>query len=143
MAACLTDAEGNILQSEGERSPLCAHIRNNNEALIFICSQTNRTMLAEVTQTMKPLVDVGEAGLCRLVVPIIVNGAIIGMVTACGAALEGVEIEGFLIAKQIGLSEDEVARLAKSTPTSKEEDIVEVATSLFEKINAPLGGAAG
>ena len=142
MTACLTDREGNIIQSRGERYPLCAQIRKNKEALTFICSQTNRSMLAEVTQTRRPIVDLGEAGLCRMVVPIIVKGEMIGMVTACGAALEGEEIDEFLIAKQIGLSEDEVVQLAKSTPTCKEEDVGEVASRLFKEINASLVGAA-
>ena len=142
MTACLTDREGNIMQSSGERNPLCAHIRKNEEALTFICSQTNRSMLAEVTQTRRPVVDLGEAGLCRMVVPVIVRGEMVGMVTACGAALEGEEIEEFLIAKQLGLGEDEVVQLAKSTPLCKEEDIGEVAEHLFDDINASFVGAA-
>jgi ligand-binding sensor protein len=141
MAACLTDREGNIIQSRGDRNPLCAQIRKNKESLTFICSQTNRSMLAEVLQTGEPVVDLGEAGLCRMVVPIIVEGEMIGMVTACGAALAGEEIEEFLIAQQIGISEGEVVKLAKSAPTCKEEDIGEVARCLFEEIRASMVGA--
>jgi ligand-binding sensor protein len=142
MTACLTDREGNIKQSRGERNPLCAQIRKNQEALTFICSQTNRSMLAEVSQTLRPVVDLGEAGLCRMVVPIVVEGEMIGMVTACGAALEGEGIDEFLIAKQIGISEGEVVQLANSAPTCKEEDIDEVANGLFKEINAPFEEAA-
>lgn len=142
MTACLTDREGNIKQSRGERNPLCAHIRKNQEALTFICSQTNRNMLAEVSQTLRPVVDLGEAGLCRMVVPIVAEDEMIGMVTACGAALEGEEIEEFLIAKHIGISEGAVVQLASSAPTCKEEDIEEVANRLFKEINSPLAGAA-
>ena len=77
-----------------------------------------------------------------MVVPVIAEGEMIGMVTACGATFEGEEIEEFLIAKQIGVSEGEVVQLAESTPTCKEEEIGEVASSLFKEINSPLAGEA-
>lgn len=142
MSAALTDREGNIIRSEGERCPLCDRIRKNQEALTFICSQSNRNMLAEVKQTMRPIVGLGEAGLCRMVVPIFVRGEMIGTVTACGAALEGEEIDGFMIAKPLGISEAEVEQLARSTPTCKEKDIKEFASRLFKEINSPLNGEA-
>jgi hypothetical protein len=77
-----------------------------------------------------------------MVVPVIAKDEMIGMVTACGAALEGEEIDEFLIAKQIGLSEDKVVQLAQSTPTCKEEDIGEVANRLFKEVNSPLAQQA-
>jgi len=135
MAASLTDKDGNIILTKGNRYPLCAKIRENKGSLTFICSQTNRAMLVEVMGTMRPVVDLCEAGLCRMVVPIIAQGKMAGMVTACGVAIEGEEIDEFLIAKQAELSEDEVAELARLTPICKEEDIERVANHLFKEIN--------
>jgi len=141
MTASLTDRKGNIIQSKGEYCPLCATIRGNKESLAFICSQTSQSMLAEVMETGKPIVDIGEAGLYRMVVPIMVRREIIGTVSVCGCAVEGEEIDEFYIAKQTGLSENEVLQLASFTPTCKQKDVKVIADQLLQTINSDVFGA--
>ena len=137
MTATLTDDKGkHILDEQGERYPLCRKIRENETSLTFICSQTNTAMLEEVKQTGKPVIDECEAGLIRMVVPIFRDGVLIGQLTACGLAAKGEdEVDPFLIAKQAGISEEEVAELAAHTPAVAKEEIEAIADRFFAELN--------
>jgi ligand-binding sensor protein len=134
MTACLTDDVGKQLFCSGDRFPLCASVRDDKDALTFICAQTNTAMLAVVKKRLQPEVDCCEAGLLRLVVPIVQNNELIGQVTACGLATEDDETDTFLVAKQLGIPEAEVAELAKSTPAGSEEKLKQSGARLFEEL---------
>ena len=93
-------------------------------------------MLEEAKRTQKPLIDECEAGLVRMVVPICREGVLIGQVTACGlAAEEEEEIDPFLIAKQVGLSEGEVEDLATLTPAVSKAGVERIADRLHAELN--------
>ena len=138
MTATLTDDKGNhILDEKGERYPLCRKIRENDASRTFICSQTNMAMLEDVKQARKPVIDECEAGLVRMVVPIFRDDVLIGQLTACGlVSKEEEEIDPFLIAKQVGVSESEVEDLATLTPAVSKEEIETIADRLFAELNA-------
>ncbi len=135
MPACLTDKTGSQLFCVSERYPLCKTIRENRDALTFICAQTNTVMLAVINKTLKPEVDVCEAGLIRLVAPIVRNGALIGQVTACGLASEDEELNSFLVAKEVGVSEEKILDLAQATPFGSEEELGRLCSQLFDELN--------
>jgi ligand-binding sensor protein len=134
MTTCLADAEGNPIRCVSDRYPLCTAIRDNPDSLTFICSQTSTVMTAVVRKTRKPEVDLCQAGLVRLVVPIVHEGEMIGQINACGLVSEGEEIESFMIAKQLGLSEEEVLELAGKTPSASEKELGEFAEKLFAEV---------
>lgn len=140
MAACLGDAKGSPIQCRSDRYPLCVAIRGNQETLTYICSQASATMSAVVMKTMKPELDYCQAGLMRVVVPIVGDGATIGQIFACGLASGEDEIDTSLLARQLGISEDEVRDMVKSTPFGSEEEIENEAAGLFNEINAVNGG---
>ena len=137
MTATLTDDKGNhILEEQGQRYPLCLKIREQEASRTFICSQTNVAMLEEVKRTKRPLIHECEAGLVRMVVPVCREGVLIGQVTACGLATEEEEeIDPFLIAKQVGLSEGEVEDLATLTPAISKADVGRIADRLHAELN--------
>ena len=135
MAAALTDAGGAILQSAGDRYPLCQVIRDNREALTFICSQTNTVMLAQVRHTLQPVLEECEAGLIRVVVPIVRSGQVVGQLTACGLAGDPEEIDPFLIASQVGITEERVNELLPDTPIGDLEQLRAIADRTFERVN--------
>ncbi len=68
-------------------------------------------MLEEAKRVLRPIIDYCDAGLSRMVVPIVRDGKLIGQLTACGGALEDEDINLFLIAKQLEITEDEVENL--------------------------------
>jgi ligand-binding sensor protein len=136
MTACLMDEAGALLFCRYDRYPLCAAIRANQDATTFICSQTNTVMLATVEKTRQPAVDFCEAGLIRLVVPILHGDEMVGQVTACGLAVKDEEPDAFLVAKQLGISEEEVLHLAESTPFGSEDEVRQFCTRLFDELNS-------
>ena len=136
MTVTLTDEKGNhILHTQGTRCPLCAKIRKSEESLTFICSQCNTVMLEEAKRVLRPIVDYCDAGLSRMVVPIVRDGRLIGQLTACGGAPEAEEMDLFLIAKQVGITETEVEALAASTPVVSEDEVRTIASKTFAELN--------
>ena len=87
MTVCLTDDGGADPRfCQPERYPLCAAIRANPEATTFICSKVNEAMLAITKKTLRPAIDMCDAGMFRVVVPIVRDGKMLGQVVACGVA---------------------------------------------------------
>jgi len=136
MTVTLTDDKGtHILSTQGTRCPLCSKIREKKEALTFICSQCNTAMLEEAKQTLEPVVDFCDAGLARMVVPILRDGVLIGQLTACGGAVRDEEIDLFLVAQQVGISEEEAQALAETTPAVSTEEVAQIAEESFARLN--------
>jgi ligand-binding sensor protein len=135
MTTCMTDETGADPECCFDRYPLCAAIRKNRTATTFVCSQTNTAMLAVVRKTRKPEIDLCEAGMIRIVVPVLQDGKLKGQVFACGLAAEDEELDSFLLAKQLDLPEQEVLELAKSTPFSSIEKLKEPVDRLFRILN--------
>jgi ligand-binding sensor protein len=135
MTACLTDETGSLPRCRRDRYPLCEAIRDSQEATTFICSQTNTAMLAVVKVTLKPEIDRCEAGLIRLVVPLVRTSRLVGQVFACGLAPKDEELDPFLVARQLGISEERVLELARSTPASSDEELRPLADRLFRELN--------
>ncbi len=136
MTACLMNKDGGPLFCRVDRYPLCAAVRENPQATTSICSQTNMAMLAVVGKTGKPEVDLCEAGLLRVVVPILHDGEMIGQITACGVAAEDEEVDTFRVSKELDISEEKAEELLKSTPMGNEEELQEMADRLFDRLNA-------
>ena len=136
MTTCMTDETGSDPECRFDRYPLCAAIRRNQTAATFICSQTNTAMLAVVRKTRKPEIDLCEAGMIRIVVPVLQDGELKGQVFACGIAAEDEELNFFLLAKQLNLPEKEVLRLAESTPFGSIEKLREPVDRLFRMLNS-------
>jgi ligand-binding sensor protein len=135
MTACLIDDKGTPLICRSDRYPLCQSIRENQEAATFICSRINVAMLAVVKKTRRPEIDICDAGLMRAVVPIFRDDTFFGQIAACGLASTDEEIDSFLVAKQLGISEERVLELARSTPIGSEEEIRRLAERLHEELN--------
>ncbi len=137
MAVTLTDDKGyHILHAQEERCPLCLRIREQDDSLAYICSRCNTAMLEEARQSLRPIIDYCDAGLSRMVVPIVRDQLLIGQVTACGGNSEKEEINLFLIAKQVGISEQEVEALASATPMVYEDKIEAAARRIFSGLNS-------
>lgn len=138
MTTCLADDAGaHPSLCHPDRYPLCAAIREDAEAATFICGKANVAMLAVARKTLRPVVDMCDAGLFRIVVPIVREGALAGLMVACGVASDDVdeELDAFLVSRQLGIPETEVEELARATPAASEEELRRQAESLFERLN--------
>ncbi len=134
MTACLTDDTGAQLLCAGDRYPLCAAVREKAGALMSICSQVNTAMLAVIKRSLEPELDFCDAGLIRVVVPIVKDGQLIGQITACGLASEHEELDSFLLSKEVGITEDEALELVKAAPFGSDEELEKLCARLFEEL---------
>ncbi len=139
MVAALTDAKGSILQTCGERHPLCASIRGDPDSLTSVCSQSNTAMLAVVNKTLTSLLEECDVGLMRMVVPIVREGLLVGQVTACGLAQRDEEVDSFYVSKLLGVSEERADELIAVVPPGESKQIDVVAALIFTELN-PEGG---
>jgi ligand-binding sensor protein len=135
MPSAITDKENNVLQVSGRRNSLCSKIRSIEEASSFICSQAQQFMAEEAREKRKPLIDYCDAGMLKLVIPVFSETGFLGTLTACGARIEGQEIEAFLIEKTTKASEAEIEALARHVRDGDRSKISEFAHRLHRDIH--------
>jgi ligand-binding sensor protein len=135
LPASLVGPDNIILQSSGERNELCQEIRGREKALPVICGQSQQFM-AKLAQSQKNFVlELCEAGMAKLVVPVFRDQEYLGTVTACGCLLPGTEIERYLIEKTADIDENTIAETAAKVPIVRKEKIQNLAEDLYRRLN--------
>lgn len=149
MAACLTDASGNLLFCHRERPPICQAIREDDGARSAVCGHVNASMLLELERKQWPVLGICDAGLVRLAVPVLGDNELVGQVTACGLASAEEEVDCFLISKLVGLSDEQVKQLALALPVGLSRELMFLGERLHRTLNpvdeprAALGSGVG
>jgi ligand-binding sensor protein len=136
MPAALVDAQSVVLQSSGERNPLCAKIRSINESLSFICAQTQLFMVESSRISRKPVIDACEAGMLKFLIPLFLDGEFLGAVTVCGCSFPEEEIEIFGISQVTKMKEDEIVNLVKQVPEIEQAKVDAIVDQLFQKLTS-------
>lgn len=117
---------------------LCPAIKATRNGTGAICSVAHMAMAAEAVQAGRTVVDQCDAGLIKICVPVIVGGALVGMVGGCGRLPEDGEVDPFLISKATGLPEEEVARLAADIPVMDQAKVEEAVRFLEARLTGIL-----
>jgi ligand-binding sensor protein len=133
--SAITDRENTVLQVSGQRNPLCSRIRSIKEASSFICGQAQQFMAEAAKAKRTPLIDFCDAGMLKLVIPIFCQSDFLGTLTACGACIEGEELEVFLIEKSTKSNEQEVEALIQQVPEGDLPKISAVTQRRFHQIH--------
>jgi ligand-binding sensor protein len=118
---------------------LCPEIKATDKGQSFICAPAHMNIAALALRSKKPVIEECDAGMLKLVVPIIINDEFIGAIGACGFLLDDGEVDSFLVNKMTDISEDKVERLAqnvKSITTEKVEILAQYITEQLAKITA-------
>jgi len=132
----LLDPKNIILQASGRRNELCREIRSRKKALPVICGQSQQFM-AKMARTQKSaVVEICEAGMAKLVVPVFRNQNYLGSITACGCRLPETEIETYLVKKATGIVGDTIDEMAEKVPFVQKEKLQKLAEDLFCRLNA-------
>jgi ligand-binding sensor protein len=135
MATALMDTEGSILRSHGRRSALCKLIRDSDEARMSVCSQTSQAMLELVRVSLTPVIEECEAGMLRLVIPVVRDGILVFQVAACGRLAHDGEIETFLVSKLLDMEEADVTDLSRSVTLVARRYLQELGERFFLRLN--------
>ena len=111
--AAVLDKDGvRITDYRNWANRLCPVVKSNEKGQSFICALANQNMMAQAMQTRKPVTGECDAGLVKLVVPIFVGDAFLGIAGGCGLLLDDSEVEVFLVSKITGIDEKEIQGLS-------------------------------
>jgi ligand-binding sensor protein len=103
---------------------LCPEIKATDKGQSFICAPAHMNIATLAMRSKQPVIEECDAGLLKLVVPIMLNDEYVGAVGACGFLLNDGEVDSFLVNKMTDINEDKVERLAEgidSITTEKAE----------------------
>ncbi len=109
------DAEGaRITDFVNWANELCPIIKKNKQGQSFICAAANNNMMTQARKSKKTIIGTCDAGLLKIVSPVFVDEAFLGVVSACGQLGVGEELEFFLVNKITGIDEQEILGLSKT-----------------------------
>lgn len=134
MVATLVDPRGNILLHVGDYTDICIMVRKRPQSLTFVCGQTSQALMTQAQRTKGPVIEPCQIGLCKLLIPIFSGEEFIGAVAACSRALAGEELDPFMVAQELGISEQEAESLLSSVPKIEEEKLTDVALYWEDRI---------
>ena len=118
---------------------LCPEIKATDKGQSFICAPAHMNIAALAMRTKEPVIEECDAGMLKLVVPIILNDDYVGAVGACGFLLDDGEVDSFLVNKMTDINEDKVERLAEgidSITTEKAEILAQYIANQIAEIVA-------
>jgi len=108
------DLDGNPVAKPEFQNQYCARIRAT-DAGTAACKEAHKAITEEVVRSGKPVVGRCKPGLIKVVVPIRVDGEIIGVTGGCGVYMkeEGLDRKALLkLGESIGMTVQEVMELA-------------------------------
>ncbi len=137
-----TGMEASVFNTKGVRitdnkkwaNRLCPEIKATDKGQAFICAVAHMNLAEMGRRTGEPVIEECDAGLVKLVVPIIVNGVFIGAFGACGMLLDDGEVDGFLINKITGIDEDRIEFLSTDLKVIKRSDVEAARDQIMERI---------
>ena len=141
----------NVFNTKGYRisdlknwaNDLCPEIKATDKGQSFICAPAHMNIAAMAAQTKQTVIEECDAGMLKMVVPILMNDNFIGAVGACGLLLDDAEIEDFLVNKTTDIAEEKIEKLSqgiRSITTDNAETLgryieTQVAEIIAESVN--------
>ena len=124
MFCAILDANHQVQQSSGGRNDLCLEIQGRESVRPVICGQSQGYIAGLARSGKKSVVEICEAGMAKLVVPIFSNGDYLGCFTSCGALLPGDEVETFFIDKSGRVDSFKLGPLSEAELTARLEELL-------------------
>ncbi|MDH3827359.1 MAG: PocR ligand-binding domain-containing protein [Desulfobacterales bacterium] len=118
---------------------LCPEIKATDKGQSFICAPAHMNIATLAMRSKQPVIEECDAGMLKLVVPIILNDEYVGAVGACGFLLDDGEVDSFLVNKMTDINEDKVEKLAEgidSITTEKAEILAQYIENQIARIVA-------
>lgn len=141
--------ESNVFNTDGIRitdnkvwvNRLCPAIKATDKGQAFICAVAHMNLANQAKEEGKPVIEACDAGLMKIVVPIIVDGKFIGAVGACGLLPADGEVDAFLVNKITEIEEETVESLCEDLAVMETTSAEEVAQFIWEKIESVVAAA--
>ena len=141
--------ESNVFNTNGIRitdnkiwvNRLCPAIKATDKVQAFICAVAHMNLANQAKEEGKPVIEACDAGLMKIVVPIIMDGEFIGAVGACGLLPADGEVDAFLVNKITEIEEETVEALCEDLAVMETTSAEEVAQFIWEKIESVVAAA--
>lgn len=91
---------------------LCPAIKATDKGQSYICAVAHMNLASQARQTGKSLVEECDAGLIKIIVPVMVEDEFLGAFGACGLLLDNGEVDPFLVNMTTGIDEEEIEKLS-------------------------------
>jgi ligand-binding sensor protein len=128
MTAVVFDANNErVTATETWANRLCPLIKGNPDSASQVCAIAQQSMLAAALHTGAPIVDECDAGMVKIVVPIVVGNEVAGSVSVCGRVEGGGELERDYVAEATDADPGEIDRLASTVRTLSREEADDLA----------------
>jgi len=136
--------ESNVFNTDGIRitdnkvwvNRLCLAIKATEKGQAFICAVAHMNLANQAKDENRPVIEECDAGLMKIVVPIIVDGEFIGAIGACGLLPADGEVDSFLVNKITEIDETTIEELSENLSVIETNAAEEVAQFIWEKIQA-------
>ena len=115
---------------------LCPEIKATDKGQSFICAPAHMNIATLAMRSKQPVIEECDAGMLKLVVPIILNDEYVGAVGACGFLLDDGEVDSFLVNKMTDINEDKVEKLAEGIDSITTEKAEILAQYIADQIAA-------
>ena len=141
------NVNASILDVEGERifkdanwiNKLCPAIKDT-KGQTFICAVAHLNLENMVGTSKKAHIEECDAGLLKMLAPLLVNGEWVGLVSACGALLDDGEIDPFLINKTSELPEETIEALSQGIPRVSTDTVHAFIDAVNKELKELTGG---
>ncbi|MBW1897587.1 MAG: PocR ligand-binding domain-containing protein [Deltaproteobacteria bacterium] len=135
------DTEGiRITSSKKWVNRLCPVIKANDKGQAFICAVAHMNIAAQAKNERKAVIEECDAGLIKLVVPILVNEEFVGSVGACGLLLGDGEVDSYMINRTTEIKEKEIESLLNEIARITTEDAQSIAAYIQEQLDRIIEG---
>lgn len=114
---------------------LCPEIKATSKGQAFICATAHMNLANMARQSGKPVIEECDAGMLKLVVPIIFQGDFLGTVGGCGTLLDDGEVDEFLVNKITELDEARIESLSEGIPAITSQKAKELAAHITARID--------
>lgn len=115
---------------------LCPLIKGEPQSATQICAMAQQAIVAVARTTGTAVVDECDAGMVKIVAPIIVDGELVGSVSGCGRVLEGTQLEEEYAAESVGAPVEDVHSRVASVRTISVEEAQAHARLMQERVDA-------
>lgn len=132
----------NVFDTDGIRitdfhmwpNKLCPAVKATDKGQSFICAVAHMNLASQAVAEKTPILEECDAGLLKIVVPIIVDEEYVGAFGACGLLLDDGEVDSFLVNKITEIDEEEVERLSEGIGSISGEEADTLAGEIYNKV---------
>ena len=133
--ASVFDADGiRITDFKKWANRLCPVVKADKKGQSYICAVAHQNAANQAKKTRNPAIVECDAGLVKVVVPIIVENEFLGVAGGCGLLLKDSEADTFLVNKTTDLDAGEIEDLSNDIATISIEKLKSVIKYIEEEL---------